>query len=190
MNRKIKINTLLNKHHVIAAVKDDSKLEEALASNCQIIFILYGTICNIGQIVEKIKNAKKYAFIHVDLLDGSSNKDVVISFLKEVTQADGIISTKSAMLKAARAHGFYTVHRLFVLDSISFYNIEKQISQSHPDCIEILPGCMPKVIGWVAQTIKLPIIAGGLVCDKEDAQAALKAGAVAISTTNTGVWQI
>ncbi len=187
---KTKIHTLLNKHHVIAAVKDDSSLNAALTSQCQIIFILYGTICNIGQLVEKIKNAKKYAFIHVDLLDGSSNKEVVINFLKDVTKADGIISTKSSMIKAAKAQGFYTVHRLFVLDSISYHNIEKQISQSHPDCIEILPGCMPKVLGWVAQKVKLPIIAGGLVCDKEDAEAALKAGAIAISTTNAGVWEI
>ncbi len=59
------------------------------------------------------------------MLEGSSNKDIVINFLKIVTAADGIISTKASMVKAARLHGFYAIHRLFIMDSISFNNIDK-----------------------------------------------------------------
>lgn len=38
---------------IIAAVKDDAGLEACLKSDCRIVFILYGTICNIGEIVKK-----------------------------------------------------------------------------------------------------------------------------------------
>ncbi|MGU0016425.1 glycerol-3-phosphate responsive antiterminator [Escherichia coli] len=55
--------------------------------------------------------------------------------MKLVTEADGIISTKASMLKAARAEGFFCIHRLFIVDSISFHNIDKQVAQSNPDCI-------------------------------------------------------
>ncbi len=182
------IINLLNKYPVIAGVKDDASLAQALQSRCQIIFILYGNICTITHIVEKIKQAGKYAFVHVDLLEGTSHKDIVIHFLKCNTAADGIISTKASMLKAAKAQGFYTVHRLFILDSISFYNVEKQVAQSKPDCVEIMPGCMPKVLRWVAEKVSEPIIAGGLVCDATDAELAFKAGAMAVSTSNTNVW--
>lgn len=184
------IMQLLQQHPVIAAVKDTESLNIALQSDCRIISVLYGNICNIGAIVQRIKKADKYAFIHVDLLDGTSNKEIVINFLKIVTAADGIISTKASMVKAAKAQGFYGIQRLFLVDSISFNNIDKQIAQSNPDCVEILPGCMPKVLGWVAEKISLPIIAGGLVCDRDDASNALNAGAVAVSTTNKGVWQL
>lgn len=139
---------LLRQNPVIAAVKDNASLQLAIDSECQFISVLYGNICTISNIVKKIKNAGKYAFIHVDLLEGASNKEVVIQFLKLVTEADGIISTKASMLKAARAEGFFCIHRLFIVDSISFHNIDKQVAQSNPDCIEILPGCMPKVLGW------------------------------------------
>ena len=94
------------------------------------------------------------------------------------------------MLKAARAEGFFCIYRLFIVDSISFHNIDKQVAQSNPDCIEILPGCMPKVLGWVTEKIRQPLIAGGLVCDEEDARNAINAGVVALSTTNTGVWTL
>lgn len=181
---------LLKQHPLIAAVKDNQSLQLALASDCKFISVLYGNICTITGIVQQIKKADKYAFVHVDLLEGTSNKEIVINFLKLVTTADGIISTKASMVKAARAQGFFAIHRLFIVDSISYHNIDKQVAQSNPDCIEILPGCMPKVLRWVTDKIDLPVIAGGLVCDAEDANNALNAGALAIATTNTGVWQL
>ncbi len=181
---------LLKQNPVIAAVKDTESLELALRSDCLFISVLYGNICTITGIIQQIKKANKYAFIHVDLLEGTSNKEIVINFLKLVTNADGIISTKASMVKAARVQGFFAIHRLFLVDSISYHNIDKQVAQSNPDCIEILPGCMPKVLGWVAEKINLPIIAGGLVCDEEDANTALNAGALALSTTNRGVWEL
>ncbi len=35
-----------------------------------------------------------------------------------------------------------------------------------------------------------PIIAGGLISDKESVVAALSAGAIAVSSTNHGVWEM
>ncbi len=68
---------LLRQNPVIAAVKDNASLQLAIDSECQFISVLYGNICTISNIVKKIKNAGKYAFIHVDLLEGASNKEVV-----------------------------------------------------------------------------------------------------------------
>ncbi|OON40916.1 hypothetical protein BTJ39_07565 [Izhakiella australiensis] len=182
------LTDIFRTHPVVAAVKDSASLEKAIASACPIVSVLYGNITNIGRIVQQIKQAGKIAFVHVDLLEGSSNQEIVINFLKIVTQADGIISTRAAMLKAARQQGFYAIHRIFVLDSISFNNLGKQVAQSQPDLVEILPGCMPKVLGWISEKIDVPMIAGGLVCDEEDARLALMAGALAVSTTNHDVW--
>ena len=47
----MRIIDLLEESPVIAAVKDDEGLEESFKSECTIIFILYGTICNIAEIV-------------------------------------------------------------------------------------------------------------------------------------------
>ena len=100
------IKQLLDHNRIIASVKDQPSLDRAIKSDCKIIFILFGTICNISRIVQQIKAAGKFAFIHVDLLEGASNSEVVVEFLKIVTQADGIISTKTQMIKAAKTHGF------------------------------------------------------------------------------------
>lgn len=178
---------ILEENPIIPGIKDDKGLNGVLKSDCKIVFILYGTVLNISEIVQKIKDSGKMAFINVDLLEGFSHKEIVVEYLKQHTQADGILSAKASMLKAAKNQGFFTIHRFFLIDSLSFHNLDRQIKISKPDCIEILPG-WPKVISWVTEKSELPIIAGGLVCDKDDVIAALKARATAISSTNAEVW--
>ena len=81
-----------------------------------------------------------------------------------------------------------TVLRFFLIDSMALENIEKQQYSIKPDFIEVLPGVMPKVIQKIKRKSGIPIIAGGLIQDKESVMAALSAGAVSVSTTNQEVW--
>lgn len=180
---------LIEANPVIAAVKD----MEGLAACCQreeikVVFVLFGDICNIHSIVSQIKKADKIAMVHIDLIVGLGGKEVAVDFIKEQTEADGIISTKPAMIKRARELSLHTTLRVFVLDSMAFENIEKEMIVARPDLIEILPGLMPKVIKRVCRLVKVPVIAGGLISDKEDVMAALSAGAISVSTTNPKVW--
>ena len=186
-----KFYDLIEANPVIAAVKD----MEGLTESCQredikVVFVLFGDICNIGAVVGKIKDADKVAMVHIDLITGLSGKEVAVDFIKEQTRADGIISTRPGLIKRARDLGLYTTLRVFVLDSMALENIEKQMSVARPDMIEILPGLMPKVIRRVCKTVKVPVIAGGLISDKEDVMAALGAGAISVSSTNPQVWQM
>ena len=152
------------------------------------VFILFGDICNIGTIVSQIKQADKVAMVHVDLITGLSGKEVAVDFIKNNTLADGIISTKPALIKRAGELSLDTTVRVFLLDSMAFENIEHQMAVARPDIIEILPGLMPKVIRRVCRLVRVPVIAGGLISDKEDVMAALSAGAISVSTTNPKVW--
>ena len=126
--------------------------------------------------------------MHADLIEGMTAKDIAANFIAQRTQADGIISTKPALIKRARELSLYTTLRVFVLDSMAFENIEHQMAVARPDIIEILPGLMPKVIRRVCRLVRVPVIAGGLISDKEDVMAALSAGAISVSTTNPKVW--
>lgn len=142
----------------------------------------------IHSIVASLKSAGKMVFVDVDLLDGFSSKPVTVDFLKAHTQVDGVLSSKSIMVKAAKTAGLLAIHRLFLVDSFSYNNVSKQVKISEPDAIMILPGCMPRVISWVCDETELPLIAGGLVCDKDDVMGALGAGATAVASSNRGVW--
>lgn len=174
---------------VVAAVKDMDGLEKCCAlQDVKVVFVLFGDVCNIAEIVSNIKKAQKTAIVHVDLVSGLSPKEIAVDFIKMHTEADGIISTKQALIRRASELGLCTVMRFFILDSMSFCNIEKQLTMVRPDFIEILPGVMPKIIRRVCAKVKPPVIAGGLIVDKEDIMAALDAGAFAVSSTNQQVW--
>lgn len=175
---------------IITAVKDDEGLKQSLDTDSQVIFVLYGNVCNINDIVETIKEHDKIAMVHIDLIEGLSAKEEAVDFLKKFTRADGIISTRPHLVKRAQALEMYTILRIFVIDSMALANVSKQYQSIRPDIVEILPGVMPKVIKNVCKMIKTPVIAGGLITDKEDIINALEAGATAISTTNPKVWSM
>lgn len=177
---------------VIAAVKDEDGLKKCLESGeeIQIVFVLYGDLCNIGDIVDRLKEGGKTVIIYLDLISGLGNREIVVDYIKNTTKADGIISTKSTLIKRAKELDFFAVMRFFMLDSMVYENVRKQIENVKPDMIEIIPGAMPKVISRLCEFIegKVPVIAGGMIMDKEDTMKALDAGATAISTTRQNVW--
>lgn len=159
-----------------------------MKSECQIIFVLFGDLVSIAYIVSRIKSAGKLAMVHVDLIDGLASRDVAVDFIAKDTCADGIISTKPNIVHRAKACGLLAVQRFFLLDSIALNNITRQPSMNNADAIEILPGLMPKIIQKLVGVSEKPIIAGGLITDKEDIVNALSAGAIAISSTNQDTW--
>ena len=109
-------------------------------------------------------------------------------FIKKYTKADGIISTKPNLIKHARELSLFTILRLFVIDSMAYGNIDKQVKVARPDFIEILPALMPKVVRKICRMSSTPVIAGGLVSDKEDIMELLDAGVTSISSTNPDIW--
>ena len=179
---------------VIAAVKNDAGLQAAVEmEEIQVIFVLYGDVCTIPEILERIKAAGKKAMVHIDLIAGLSAKEISVEFIARQTRADGIITTKPALVRRAKELGIFAVLRFFVIDSLALKNIENlemQCGTSRPDFIEVLPGVMPKVLGRIAKVSRIPMIAGGLITEKEDVIAALSAGAVAVSSTNQDVWNL
>ena len=84
----------------------------------------------------------------------------------------------------------YTVLRFFLIDSMAIKNIENLGNQHEqlPDVVEVLPGMMPKVIGKICKDLSVPVIAGGMIREKEDVMALLKAGVTSVSSTNPEIW--
>ena len=173
---------------IIAAIKDDDGLSKCKESDSHVVFILYGDICNISDMVEEVKASGKIAMVHIDLINGLSSKEIAVDFIKKYTKADGIISTKPALIKRAHELSLYTILRLFVIDSMAYENITRQLKTCRPDLIEILPALMPKVVSRICKLADTPVIAGGLVSDKDDIMELLDAGVTSISSTNPDIW--
>lgn len=181
---------ILEAYPVIAAAKDSAGVELACESSINVVFLLFGNIVSISSIVKKVKSCGKIVFVHMDLIDGLDNKEISAKYIKEFTEADGIISTKSNVVKAASELNLMTVQRFFMLDSMAVEKAKKHMEFTYADAFEILPGVIPKTIKKISSMTNTPIIAGGLIVDKNDAYSALESGAAAISTTNSSLWNL
>ena len=193
MNKMREFYEIVEENPVIAAVKDEEGVETCCTmEEVKVIFVLYGDICSIPGIVKRIKEAGKTALVHIDLITGLSAKEAAVDYIKNSTAADGILSTKSLMIQRAKELSMYAVLRYFVIDSMAIKSIENLDGQrgKKPDFIEVMPGVMPKVIRKICRSSRIPVIAGGLIADKEDVMGALEAGAVAVSSTNRSVWEL
>ena len=63
---------------VIATVKDMESLEKSFETDSQIIFILFGDICNISEIVERVKAEGRIAMVHLDLVSGFDGREMAL----------------------------------------------------------------------------------------------------------------
>ncbi|MEG1186186.1 MAG: glycerol-3-phosphate responsive antiterminator [Oscillospiraceae bacterium] len=177
----------LEENPLIAAVRTEEDLAEAILSPVHVIFLLR---CNILTLAEEIKKAhagNKVIFVHADLAEGIGNDKFGIGFIKD-SGADGIISTRTNIIRFAKEWKLQTVQRFFIVDSHSIDTAIDTIRTSRPSMIEVMPGVVSKIVKKFYESVHLPVIAGGLMETKKEVLEALDAGASAISTAQKELW--
>ena len=110
---------LLEQEPVIAAVKDDEGLRGCLAHGGHVTFVLYGSVTTAAQIVRTLKESGRTVFLDVDLVEGLSAREAAVDFVAQEVRPDGVISTKAALVRRAKAKGLLTVYRTFMIDSMA-----------------------------------------------------------------------
>lgn len=173
---------------VIAAVGDMEKLDQAINSSCEIVFLLTGNIFTLATFVKRVKEKDMIVFIHLDLLEGFSRDHIALEYIAKEIRPDGIITTKGNLIRQAKELGLFAIQRCFILDSMSVDSALKAIVKYKPDAVEIMPGIMPRITQLIAKSVRVPVIAGGLIQFKADVIDSLKAGALGVSTSNQDIW--
>lgn len=173
---------------VIAAVRTREELILAASSDVKVIFHLSPNILTLEEDIKILHSAKKKLFLHLDLAEGLGRDKSGIEYIKKLG-VDGIISTRTGIVKIARELGILTVQRFFIVDSHSIETTVESIKSSKPQMIEIMPGSVLKVISRLKEILNIPIIAGGLIETEEEAIGAIKSGASAVSTGKITLWK-
>lgn len=173
---------------IIAAARSHDDLVQATNSEVDIIFMLAPNIAELKSQAELIHKMGKKLFVHIDLAEGIGKDEYGIRFAKE-QGVDGIISTRTNIIKLARKVGMFTVQRFFIVDSHSIDTSIETLKTSKADMIEIMPGTIAKVIKRFKTELEVPIVAGGLIETKEEIEEAIFCGATAVSTGKKELWR-
>ncbi len=177
----------ISTNKIIAAVRNDEEFETALKSDISTIFLLSTDIISIRDKVALAHKKSMHLYVHMDLAEGIGKDKAGINYLANMG-VDGIISTRSNLIKLAREANMYTVQRFFVVDSHSVDTVIETVRASKADMIEVMPGVVSKVISKLKEHIRIPIIAGGLFEDECEIETALKNGAIAVSIGKPQFW--
>lgn len=173
---------------VIAAVRNREANIRAIESPVAAVFLLGSSILELPDMVSDARSAGKRVFIHMDLAEGLGRDDAAVRWCVEKLGVDGVISTKSGLLKTAAEMGAITIQRLFLMDSPSFEHGKRLLRNTPPDMAEVLPGIAPKAIRQLCEALDKPVIAGGLVTEPKEIALALQAGALAVSAGDPALW--
>lgn len=179
----------MEKFRIIAAVRSESELLTAVNSDVETIFMLATNIDDLKDQAELVHKAGKKLFVHIDLAEGIGKDEYGVRYTKQ-QGADGIISTRTNIIKIAKREGMFTVQRFFAVDSHSIDTIVETAASSKADMIEIMPGTVSKVIERMRKKLDMPIVAGGLIELQEEIDEAISCGAAAISTGKSKFWEL
>jgi Glycerol-3-phosphate responsive antiterminator (mRNA-binding) len=177
------------KNPIAAAIRTEKDFSTALRSDVDMVFLLHSNIMTINQCVKEIHSSGKKAFIHVDFAEGLGKDRFALEFLAK-QGVDGILTTRTNIVKSAKEFDLITVQRFFMVDSHSVGTSVESIRISKPDIIEIMPGIITKKIKEFSEKVDVPIIAGGIVETEEEVRAALAAGADVVSTGEVNLWKL
>ena len=173
---------------IIAAIRTEQDFHIAINSDIQTIFLLSVELSQVPQYAKIAHENNKLLFAHMDFVNGLSNDAHGVKYLASMG-IDGIISTRSNIISAAHECGLLSVQRFFMIDSRSVDTALEALSSSKASMIEIMPGIAYKAISKIKKSIKIPIIAGGLISSKDECFKALGEGASMISTGEHSLWQ-
>jgi glycerol uptake operon antiterminator len=183
-----KLPPALFERRIIPAMRSPGDLAQVLDLGLPAAIMLKGDIFDIERVLDRVRD-QLAVLLHIDLMEGIGRDKAGLSYLKQQFGIAGIVSTRSNLIKEARSLGLISILRFFVLDSAAYTTGVHLLNNLQPDAVEMLPGvAVPYIKDRLAQDVKLPVIASGLIQTVETIHEVLQAGAAAVSTSHAELW--
>jgi len=174
----------------IPALRRQADIPCLMDCQADTVFLMFGKLHQLEKLVRQVESYGKKVFLHTDLIKGLNQDKEATRFIAECIAPEGIVTTKSFVIKQAKNVGLKTVHHLFLIDTNAFESGIKNVKLSKPDAIEIMPGLMPSVINRFQKEVNVPLLVGGLVKSIDDMNSLWEAGAHSVVTGSTDLWAV
>ncbi len=172
-----------------AAITVDQKLDAAIASRAEVMFVLRGNGLDLAPAVRRIHEAGKLVAVHLDLIAGLRADRAGVAWLAR-SGVDAIISSHGQLMPAIKQEGAVAIQRLLLVRQNQLHAAAAAMSRSGPDIVEVLPGViLPDVIHMLPES-NVPLLAGGFIRTESEARAVVAAGAIAVTTSYPPLWDL
>lgn len=181
----------LNTHKMVAAVKEPKHIELAIKHKDKLsaVLLMTGTILTVKRYVDFIQSEGLPVILHVEKIGGLNMDRDGIEFVKKNVQPTAIVTTRNGIIKKAKSTGLFVIQRIFLIDTEVYQKLMKEPELIQADMIEIMPCRAPDFLKKFTQTCPVPVLTGGLLTEPEHAKEALQHGVMAVTTSNTNIWE-
>ena len=183
------LGVLLARHPIIMAIYGIEQLKTALSSKAEVCIIANIDLIKLQPVIELLSKAGKYVIVNIDSCNGLSQDKGGIDYVAE-TGAMGLLSTRLQTVQRAKKCGLITMQKIFVTDRSTWLRSLKAVEQSEPDYVQLMPAQMLPLLPQADRNVLPPIVASGFVCNEEHAQTALLHGAIAVSSSDSALWDV
>lgn len=183
------LGVLLARQPVIMAIYGIEQLKTALSSKAEVCIIANIDLIKLQPVIELLSKAGKYVIVNIDSCNGLSQDKGGIDYVAE-TGAMGLLSTRLQTVQRAKKCGLITMQKIFVTDRSTWLRSLKAVEQSEPDYVQLMPTQMLPLLPQADRNVLPPIVASGFVCNEEHARTALLHGAIAVSSSDSALWDV
>ena len=166
------LGVLLARQPVIMAIYGIEQLKTALSSKAEVCIIANIDLIKLQPVIELLSKAGKYVIVNIDSCNGLSQDKGGIDYVAE-TGAMGLLSTRLQTVQRAKKCGLITMQKIFVTDYV-----------------QLMPAQMLPLLPQADRNGLPPIVASGFVCNEEHARTALLHGAIAVSSSDSALWDV
>lgn len=165
----------------ISTVKDFEKFLEMNIEYCVLMDLHIGMLQSL---IAKAHAHRKKVLLHMDLMQGLSNDEMGCEYACQYLQVDGVISTKSKVVKKAMEKKRIGVLRLFLMDTRSLNKGINLCQECNPDFVEVLPAIAPAILPKIKELTGQKLMSGGLLSSIEEMERCFQYGAEAITISD------
>lgn len=164
-------------------------VDDFIDSEAEISIVANIELRKLQPLIGSLVAAKKYPIVNIDSCDGLSQDKGGVDYLVEIG-AKGLVSTRVATIQRAKRSGLVAVQKVFVTDRSNFPRSVAALAQSEPNLVQLMPAPMLSYVPAQHRKAMPPIVASGFICDRGDVIAAIKNGAIAVSTSDKKLWRL
>lgn len=174
--------------HILPAIRTMKDLEKLIKTDYKECVLLDTHIGHLKSIMELLDKNNLATYIHIDLIKGMSYDEFACEYIIQNYKPKGIVSTKTKVIKKAKALNTTSILRVFVIDSHALTRSIELINRVEPDFVEVLPGIASKAIKVIGEETNAKVIAGGLIKEQEEVDQAIQNGAKYITSSDRSLW--
>lgn len=162
--------------HILPAIRTMKDLEKLINTDYKECVLLDTHIGHLKSIMELLDKNNLETYIHIDLIKGMSHDEFACEYIIQNYKPKGIVSTKTKVIKKAKALNTTSILRVFVIDSHALTRSIELINRVEPDFVEVLPGIASKAIKVIGDETNAKVIAGGLIKEQDEVKQAINSG--------------